>query len=618
MKNKKTFLKFGGIFAVIMCIFWLSFTSAITFKLNLEDGWIRALSPDNIRENMMYIHFADSYNDFGGFFYFSNGSWDYEEISADDDNLFKVRAANAIFECKTQVKWFYYNAERWERLWPLDDQTWSNVPAMESLITTWWLYASCAMQWYRNLLRQCEDQSYRDEEQLSYDQCIDKARESYKSDGFWYYGSLSQAYSWQDFNLTVWVDYNEDSNPFISMTGKLAPTFVRLNNLYPVWFVYDYNWWVWLAWCRFDSNKNMKKLIEDSRNDWVIDLSKVFEYDKNEGVIKHKRSSSSFHSWDINCDAISVADTLVRIVVEWIVWVNDDQAIFSSIGNASDDKIQYFATKSVSTSTLMNYATKKAELLCRWRWLTNSDAFDTSDKILCVDGVSIGANQAKEIRDRGWTLVVKNGDVTVKPMVTYNEDGNYDIYILGGNLIIDEEGAQKFVIGSWGFTTDEGPFAFRLSELRKIFRENKGRDITLDDINSIAECVLGRGICEPWWMDGNGDWTINVGDPTLWANNLLTESQWVAVASTIKWNFVVNWSVVWSGNSDNTLKNKYFIYGKFTTQDNTKSLESTFTWNCSAWVGSDGSYCPKFPGNPYRNAALVVIDNNYDSPLLKS
>jgi hypothetical protein len=35
------------------------------------------------------------------------------------------------------------------------------------------------------------------------------------------------------------------------------------------------------------------------------------------------------------------------------------------MGNQSDQKMQYFTTANVDNDTLMNYARKKAEILCR-------------------------------------------------------------------------------------------------------------------------------------------------------------------------------------------------------------------------------------------------------------
>jgi hypothetical protein len=70
-------------------------------------------------------------------------------------------------------------------------------------------------------------------------------------------------------------------------------------------------------------------------------------------------------------------------------------------------------------------------------------------------------------------------------------------------------------------------------------------------------------------------------------------------------------------NNLDKLGNKYFIYGKFSTRDSMKGLEGIFLWRCNNGVGTDGTYCPKIDGNPYRNASFVMIDQNYASSLIE-
>jgi hypothetical protein len=80
--------------------------------------------------------------------------------------------------------------------------------------------------------------------------------------------------------------------------------------------------------------------------------------------------------------------------------------------------------------------------------------------------------------------------------------------------------------------------------------------------------------------------------------------------------------------NNETLKNKYFIYWKLTSKDNFNSLSDTFQWRCNNWIATDWTYCPRsykvnwsyedWRLNPYEAAFLVVIDQNYDSPLYNS
>jgi len=572
MKNKSLLFRLWLI-AMAVGGFGLSFTSAGTlFHLDIE--WIKASSVESITEKMMYVHFADNGNDFGWFLYFSNGSWDDQTDPNSHNYNVGTDSGGDVYNCRIKRRWFYYNAERWERLWPLDDETWAGVLANKGLTTSWWIYVSCVKDWYDTALKECENAD-------NHAECEAEVRKSHNTLWFGYYGSLDHTYSWQKFNLTVWVDYKDNwDGRFISIkpNSDLALTFEDLSNKAPVWFVYDYNGWLGLAWCKFDipTKNSMRDLIGEYATKWG--LSKIFKYDLGTKTITY--------IWDkgpISCEPISVADTLLRILVEWIVGMNEGgnewNTKFWSIGNITDEKMQYFGTKTVSNVTLMNYAMKKAELLCRWRWEKDTNAFSSikNDKVVCWDGDAVGSDIALKLR-KDWKTLISKSSVTVVPETWENNEWYYDITILWGDLFIDESGAKKFVFTTGGFVSSYtvGQFSWKVHD---------------------ALCPVPGALCD-WKYYGDFG---------------------AAVWSFIKWNFIVNGFVKWKAD-DNKLNNKYFIYGKFTTKDSFSTLEKTFSWICENWFGSDGNYCPEardYWYNPYRNAALIVIDQNYGSPLLR-
>lgn len=562
MKNKNQRFKFG-VLAFVVLYFNLSFSSAINFKLNdelLKNLW------NTLAENIMYVHFADNWNDFGWFLYFSNGSGD----DVNEYNEFQVGTTDTSnYGCRLQMKWFYYNAERWERLWPLDEKTSASWNMDKNgLLMSWWIYTSCVALGYSNALNEC-----RMKDVISNRLCIETLKINYRADGYGYYGSLEHEYSWQKFNLTVGVGYTGiSSQGFISIESgsKLSPTFVRINNKYPVWFLYDYNGWVWLVWCRFTdtcpltggSMKNLIQEIKDGNNNY--NLLSVFGLNSTDDGIEY-----SWSLW-IDCNVISTEDTLVKIIIEWIVWMDENDygetTKFWWLGNASDTKMQYFGTKSVSNSALMNYVNKQAELLCRWKWNDNfPENINSLGNIVCVKNGPVNSWQTMTIKNKGKTLILKDWNATIQSFGDSTDKKYYDVYLLSGNLIIDETNASNFVFTTWWFISSTSVLSFS------------------------------------WAVYANSG-NYNAWDAVVW--------------SFIRWNFIVNWYV--TGMNNEKLKNKYFIYGKFTTKDTISSLESIFSWRCNNWVGSDGNYCPKFNGNPYWNAVLVVIDQNYGSPILNS
>ena len=243
---------------------------------------------------------------------------------------------------------------------------------------------------------------------------------------------------------------------------------------------------------------------------------------------------------------------MIGIVVEWMVGMGE-RSEFEVIWNQKDEKMQYFSSADINNTTLLNYAKKKAEILCRGKWNKNT----ASDSILCYDGSDVTVTKGK-------TVIIKNWSGTISPESSSNGSSYYDVFVNNWNLIISETN-DKFVFTKDGF--------INTSSSANQFNTNVGNNP--DNYN---------------WND-------------------------VAVWSFIKWNFIVNWYV--KGSWWGKLKNKYFVHWKFTTKDDFTSLLDTFAWRCVNGISteeSDGkqSYCP--PSSNYAVASLVVIDQNYDSP----
>ena len=246
-------------------------------------------------------------------------------------------------------------------------------------------------------------------------------------------------------------------------------------------------------------------------------------------------------------------------------------------------------------------------------------------KIICLSGQSVNENQAINVRWSGKTLVVKNWDVTIKP----DDIGYYDIFIDSGNLIIDESDAEKYVIGTDGFVYGWLSSSFSETAFNLVAYVKAGR--TYQDVLNCFDKDDDSSkdlACTSFDWDNNGEFDAVDFDAVKSIEAAGYETLPISsMASVIKWNFIVNWKVKaydvndtpdedWNLNTK--LKNKYFIYGKFTTKSSISELENVFSWRCNNWFGTDNIFCPKFEWNFYQNAALVVIDQNYGSPLFGS
>ena len=579
MINKKILTKFI-LSAVVFGCLWFSATSAwSTFKI-VASG----IADLRVEQNLVPVHFADNGNDFGGFFHLKADLAEEDATNTGDMERTPVTLWGETYDCWMQVKWFYYNAERGNRLRPLDEETAENRGMLDELDSIeWWLYTNCRKQvWsgytFDEMLDYCgllEKEEWWGGTPPAYDRC--ESRESvdelYQTD-HGYYGMIDHTYQSREFSLIAGVDYYTWST-WIEMYrySGLSPSFIRWSNKIPVWFVYDTKWWwVGFAGCEVlwdNTRSTLNKVLWKFKEKWS--LAWMFEITG----AKQDKLTVNPDWWlarsDLNCDNIwAVGDSMLGLIVEWIVWMSNDKR--TQIWNQNDDKMQLFSSVNVNNATLINYTKQKAEQLCRWKW-SNRDPWNSTKpwEILCVSWVDI-ANGNRFI----WrTLIVKNGNVSLESVPAWSLNDNkyfFDMFIDNGDLIVQETSDMAVFNNMWFVST---------------------LDIGLFN-NSVVGALLS-----------NSDY--------MWTD--------VAVASLLRGNFIVNWQIKASGNNG-ILNNKYFIHGKFTSKDTYDTLMETFSWRCKDWQwNNDGNYCPyscKASGCPqhfYTRAPLVVVDQTYNSPL---
>lgn len=548
MSNKKLHLILWLVLAMFVGVVW-SFTSAISFKITFA-GSLPARA-GYMRRNMTPIHFKDNWNDFGWFIYFSNG---IGTGGVEADGEYTVAFGGQVYECQQKAKWFYYNAERGERLWVLDDSY-----SMPRVAFSGGLYTRCTREWFRDAMSNCKDE----DNETAREDCEREVREAYV-DTHWYYWMIRHTYEdgSNKFVLSAWTNYVSSGDQQI-IWDSFAATLIRFDNKYPVWFIYDGNGWLWFLGWELVGDDNDVKAVLDAAND-NGGLDRLFEL-WDDGIVP-----KSDFNW-INTEyGWSAKNSLLSVIVDGLVWINRDTKNTGIQWNQSNDKMQYFSSVNINNMQLINYAKQRAEILCRWKW--ESYGYDRSNlkSLYCFDNPT-GA----EIEAITWTtIIVKNGDVKVKNMRNFDSDGNYDIFINSWNLVIEEDDVEL-----------------------KVFKNNWfiNEDMNVNQFSGIVFPIL------------------NSTDSYTWDE--------VVAWRFIKGNFIVNGKIKpksWSG-----FEHVYFVYWKLTTKDTVDELSQVFKWRCQWWIqGTDGTPCPgeeKTPGikwtNPYENASLVIIDQNYPSPL---
>jgi len=152
-------------------------------------------------------HFAYWGNDFAWIFFLLSPwySWDSITLWAQTKT------------CSKQIKWLYYNDQRWFRLRPLDQQT---LQTLQIASITWYNNLTMSGWWYTLCSGSSPDEVYW---QITHDR-----------------------YNWTIFKMIAWVNYDFTNN---SYTGWFSWTFKFFNNT--TWYFRDQRWWVadfWWTW----------------------------------------------------------------------------------------------------------------------------------------------------------------------------------------------------------------------------------------------------------------------------------------------------------------------------------------------------------------------------------
>lgn len=624
MVNKKSLVLLSSVFVVL----GLSTVSSANFKLELprsdigrqEYAWT---------SNISAIHFAENWNDFWWFVYISKlepvwwESDDWEGTTEDWEILqwwVSITLWTDTYQCMQEIHWYYYNSQRWERLRPLDETT--KGLFWNSLYFEWGLYTSCRNEQKYNeeigYCQSCDESSWywcnwsfvdsiwgdasiyfseweeweemNDAKDSFISDCI-KYINSEFSDDKWIYWSIEHEYQWQSYYLLAWVEYEaKEWEQRVDVNESLAPTlqrFIYKSSSHPVGFIYDKNGWVGFVWCEVEGTetKNLIKYL----GTW--DIVRCFTWwDGNKIVYAWWTEGCP---WTLNCTNIWLAwQSLIWLIIDWLVWMSTDNNLsqLEDFDRWSISKTQYFSSVNISSSSLISYAKMAAESLCRWRWNANNN----DESVVCFKWADI------IWKDYIWkTLIVKNWNVKVSPLsATLAQDWKYyDIFVDGWNIIIEDGDDSNLFLFNKNWFYNENTTNENLSSFRQAVSDANGA-INESDCRNNKGYRQGFGADDSWFCFYDWDY--------------------VAVGALLRWNFIANWNIEYKHNGK---AHKYFIYWKFSTLDNYDWLNSAFSWKCSDGKWSDGYPCPtgkiaeNHVSHNYGSAPLVVIDQNYSSPL---
>lgn len=369
------------------------------------------LNLDGLIDRFAETHFMAPGNDFvGAIFWLPTKSLvQSEEITLNGETK----------HCRKLVKWMYYNSQRWERLWPLDNYTLNTLrrwnASYDQLTMTWWLYTVC------------DENLYGIFGQVKYDRS----------------GTVSSVTAWTKLDyLWNWLSWD------------FADSFEYFNNMFPLWYIVDSVWWIWFVWGSLTWHNCLICMLNQNCTDPSChtppcsgdSIGELFVYSWW-AVFEQSWCAYSFSGWSGLTGEIG--DIQRWITIQWTVWLSqalEDQDRQTLLGNYNQ-KIAVVNVPKVNISTLLNKVRKNAQDLCRWRtnYQGNLVSIPSEWDVLCINydayattnKVTIDLSKSTEKAKYLWkTLIVSNADIYIKHSMLSTDDP-LDLFLDHGNLYLD-------------------------------------------------------------------------------------------------------------------------------------------------------------------------------------
>ena len=349
------------------------------------------------------VHFNVWGNDFGGGFFWTEAKAlaTPQEVTANDERLL----------CSAQIRGFYYNSQRGERLWPLDTDSQGDLARIQSSYTpsqltiNWGFYTNCQKKQAGKLVPENGDER--------------------TNSLYGIYGRITHTYKGREYSIYAGLLNNLQQNEL--PTAELRCNFQRIDNQYPFGYIYDKAGGIALVGAYVKSenlaqvNAFHESFIEKlSKTKCVNDFYSLREDPNNPEKTIPKTDDPIL--WPKDNTLIfgngNALETMMNLGIRGIVGLSSQVLGQKGIeGNTKQTSLLVSTTENISN--IINIANKRAESLCRNRW---GNLNPNGDVICAKNGGLIDPQEYA-----GKTIIIQQGDLTLK---NYMETTNQPITIL--------------------------------------------------------------------------------------------------------------------------------------------------------------------------------------------
>lgn len=403
------------------------------------------------------VHFNVWGNDFGGGFFWTEAKTlaTPQEVTANGERL----------RCSAQIRGFYYNSQRGERLWPLDTDSQGDLARIQSsynpsqLTINWGFYTNCQKEQAGKLIPENED--------------------GRTNSLYGIYGRITHTYKGREYSIYAGLLNNLQQNEL--PTAELRCNFQRIDNQYPFGYIYDKAGGIALvgAYVKSENLAQVNAFHESfteklSKTKCVNDFYSLREDPNNpEKTIPQTNDSILWPKDDTlifgNGNAL---ETMMNLGIRGIVGLSSQVQTSDQKGIENNtQKTSLLVSTTENISNIINIANKRAESLCRNRW---GNLTPNGDIICAKNGGSIDPK-----RYAGKTIVIKEGDLTLTEYMDATSQP-ITILLIHGDLKLPNLDASQTFLGN-GYPDKNGIIKANFLKGNFIINgliQNQGTEIT--------------------------------------------------------------------------------------------------------------------------------------------
>lgn len=403
------------------------------------------------------VHFNVWGNDFGGGFFWTEAKAlaTPQEVSANGERLL----------CSAQIRGFYYNSQRGERLWPLDTDSQGDLARIQSsynpsqLTINWGFYTNCQKKQAGKVVPENED--------------------GRTNSLYGIYGRITHTYKGREYSIYAGLLNNLQQNEL--PTAELRCNFQRIDNQYPFGYIYDKAGGIALVGA-YVKSENLAQ-VNDFHKSFTEKLSKTkcvndfysLREDPNNREKTIPQTNDSI-LWPKDNTLIfgngNALETMMNLGIRGIVGLSSQVQTSDQKGIENNtQKTSLLVSTTENISNIINIANKRAESLCRNKW---GSLTPNGDIICAKNGGSIDPRSYA-----GKTIVIKEGDLTLTEYMDATSQP-ITILLIHGDLKLPNLDASQTFLGN-GYPDKNGIIKANFLKGNFIINgliQNQGTEIT--------------------------------------------------------------------------------------------------------------------------------------------